>query len=962
MATEEELQLEYEYAKAKAQAEVEQGAKLEAEHKANASVLPSHIQETQGYSTAGKLADATLNPSGMTVGVARGVANAGTGLLKNANAIGHSIGSGLGKVYDEYAPSIGLSPRDPESVQAAQDQANKEQEMFQQAEFKPRTKEEQIWQPVGQVGGSIALGGAVGSAVKQAVPVAAGKIAGYVAGSTAGSAAGAATIPNQEGLVVRSDGMAGFEVHPNDDASTQQTKKFLNQTLDNMVLGVAGETAYALGRKGVEVVKNVGRNFGVWNKLPAIQQQAAEDVLSVYAQLGEHPTAAQQQQAAEKVLKVIDQNGIDKYNFGDGVGEKTVQKDTVSTLNAGLDDNNPFDQAIKTKMEALRSSAKRGNAPQTDVRLQEPKNVLNQGLKETQAVRGGDQAIDQTKQVLQDRAMSEAQTTDIPVQNAKNDLAQESYDFTDTLKKDPSFGASVRQSEQGGVPLDIHKTEEGLKNKIVDTAGAAQQADKAVRDSAYKAVAATGAPAKMDEFLKVFEDNKVGLSPDIQALVEKADGSYGYLYNQIRPRLSKAIGDAYSKNLDASGLMALKRNIDEDQLAWLAESGNNVTVQAAKKAAEANKVYSAKWNDTVGKELRINKNNNKFSPGTLQEKGRDIVDSTISNPNRTESVKNLKDILGPGNEGLVADTALAKATRDMRAGRGVNTDKITSDLQQMANSFGPEHKARLEGFLTDVKNKKITIEELQKKIPELEQTAAAEKEQIFGEKFPELFEKVGGKRLPKGSGYKIFDDAMNAGQPRVIDALITEAKKNPEDLAGLETAWLKSAETKINGPKQAGHLEDNFVENGKKIFGEDSPEIKAITSLREYTAKLESSLNKPGTESIAATENQKNFRGAVALVQTFVFGVLNPTAARINKITSNLAESYNSTGKSHMAIDNILSDNQAMKSAMKDLIYKSKTRMSPAMWKTLWTAGAKMGLYANRPDSEINIQTEQALH
>lgn len=963
--TEQEMQMQIEIAKARARAK----QSLEVEINANApavqtkeQALPAqghYVDEVLPEGTPGfvrgaaHIAENMVNPTPLIKGVAKGVANTGIGALQTANAVGRSIGSSLGRAYDEYAPSVGLSPRDPESVKAASEQGDREQKMFQEAAFEPTTQEERVSIPAGQLAAGVAAGGGVGGALKAAAP----RGLGYLAGTTGAAVTTAASVPTQEGLFITSeDGNIGFGINPEDDAATQQTKKFMNQSIDNLMMGVAGDAATVVGKKGFEVARSIVRGVKDWRSQSAIQQEAIEDVLSIYNNLGQNPTKAEKIAALEKAQKVVSEKGLDTYDFGEGVGKKTVKKDTISTLTSDLDPNDPVDRAIQTRLESLRASAKRGNAPKTAVALEQPEKVLNQGIAEAQAVRGGDTAIEQTRQNLQDRASVAASETDVPVQMAKDDLAAQQADYSGVIEKDPTFGPAIQKSKGGGIPLDINETERALKGKIVTKAGAAQEADKAVRDAAYKAVAETNAPAQMDEFGAAFEKVKDQLPPDIQQLVENADGSYGYLYNQIRPRLSDHIGQAYKNNKDASALMYLKRNIDEDQMSWLASNGDTVTMDRAKKAAEANKVYSAKWNDTIGKELRINKNNNKFSPGTLQEQGRDIVDRSISNPNKKESVDNLKNILG-GDEGLVADTALAKATKDIQAGKGADFEKITSDLQQMANSFGPKEKARLEGFLTDVKTKKMSLDELEKKIPELQKVADAEKEEIFTERFPTLFKQAtNGTYRPKGNGYDIFQNAMKEEQPETIKAIIKQAKKTPGDMEGLQTAWLKSTAARLDkNSKEVGKLPDQFVEYGKLLFG-DGPEVDAVVALRNRADELEQSLNKPGLGGISATVNQKNLKNAITLVQTWVFGVLNPRAARIRTITNNLSEAYNSTDISHKAIDNVLADNEIIKKGIAEAIRKAKSEMSPAEWDYVRKTAGQLGLYSLREQTELNIE------
>lgn len=988
MATEQDLQLEYEYAQAKAKAEAENNSKLESEIAArgptNTSGSPDDRQVVSDEKYANSYQPGIQAMLGHNTvleakGLAKGVAKAGIGALQTANAVGHSIGAALGRGYDTVAPSVGLSPRDPARVKAAEEQADREQKMFQDVTPQETTEADKIMMPIGQIGAGIVAGGGVGKGV-QAATAGLGKAGSYLAGGLAGGAVSASTMADQEGLVVRSDSPigVGFNINPDDDAATQQTKKFMNQTLDNMALGVVGDGAYALGRKGIEVVKNIGGALKVWNKLPAIQQKAAEDVLSVYGQLGEHPTAEQQQKAAQEVIDLIDKYGEDTFNFGGqsaglgGNNVKTLKKDTISSITAGLDDSIPEQAATKTKLEALRSSAKRGNAPKTQVQIEQPEKLLNEGLGDIQAVRGGNEAIEQTKSTLQQNALKEAEATNLPVQQAKENLAKQSADYTDVLKKDPTFGPAISEAESRGVKLNINELEQSKKTQIVEAIKDIRSADASVRNAAYDKVSETGVAYGPKLWSDAVEKAGDAIPDHIKKLIDQSDGTFGYLNNQVRPRLSDAITDlrkAKQPDYDTiNKLMELRDNITEKQIDYIKKkAGGSATARLADEATQENIRYSNKYNQGVGRELKVNEkiNSPKTAPIDFKEKGRRIVDSAISDPNRTESIEQMKSILGSEKEGLVSDTALLKATKDIQAGKGANFDKITSDLQQMAHNFSPEQQARIEKSIDDFKSKKISLDQLEAQIPDIQKASDQAKEAIFNEKFPTLFEKVSGKQIPKGRGYEVFKDAMNNKQDRVIDALVTEANKTGE-IGGIQSAWAKLAEEKINASsKQVGQLDDNFIENGEKIFGKDSPEVKAVKALRDYSAKLEESLNKPGMEGISAKENQTKLVGAIKFIQTFVFGVLNPTAARINKITSNIAESYNSTSKSHQAIDNILSDNQQMREAMETLITKSKSQLSPAQYKQIVSAAAKFGLYKARQATgsggPLNFQTDQAL-
>ena len=136
--------------------------------------------------------------------------------------------------------------------------------------------------------------------------------------------------------------------------------------------------------------------------------------------------------------------------------------------------------------------------------------------------------------------------------------------------------------------------------------------DKKARDDAYDAIP-PNTPADMDSFNKIYEETKDFLPTDIQKLVEANDGSFRYLNKEVRPKLSAIITDAYNNNnsLLAEKVRKLRDNITNDQFANLTEHGNEVTIKAAKDANTENLKYVDKYNDGIGKDLRINEKINR---------------------------------------------------------------------------------------------------------------------------------------------------------------------------------------------------------------------------------------------------------------------------------------------------------------------------------------------------------------
>lgn len=894
------------------------------------------------------------NPVTLGKGLIKGAAKAGLGALQTSAAVGGAIGQGLGHLYDEYAPSVGLSPRDPARVKAGEEQNAREIQTLQSLndQIKPADKVDRVSMPVGQV----AAGGLAGGAIVRG--------GGYLAGLAGTSIGAAAANPNQEGLLVSDKGYVGLGINPDDTPATVQTKKFINNSLDNVVTTAAFDAGTKAGGVVYRTVKDAVNAMRGYRKLPVMEKEYVEGLINIGAKIPPNATREQTAAAYQELLDRTNQYHSQKFEMGEDIEPITIEKDPTSILSEGLNPNNPVDRARQIHLESLRASAKPGNAPKTTVALERPRTALDEGLNAVQTSRGGDAAIEQTRQSFQDKAMTEAASHDIGPQLAREDLAAGQQSYQDTLRKDPDFGKSIRDAETGGVPLNIHDTERNLKSGIVRDAQAARAADKEVRDNAYKVVADLGAPADMESFSAAAKNADPFLSNDLREIINHADGSFGYLNNQVRPRISEAITQAYNSNnpVAVQELMKLRNNIQRDQMAWLTEHGNEQTIQAAQNANKINIEYSRKWNDGVGQDFLKNEkiNRPKTQPINFIEDGRKIVDDVVSNPNRKESVDQLKGILGPEKEGALADTALAKATKDIQAGKGIDFDKITGDLQQMAHNFSDKQRMRFEGFLTDVKAKKMSLDDLEKKIPELQAASDAEKEKIFGDKFKSLFKKSTGKDyVGKENGYRIFQDVLNdkeisaASKGTQLDRLLENA--DDADRAGMQAAWAKSAQEQLGqNSREVTKFTPEFEEAGRKLFG-DNPALESILQIRKEAERLQRAQVRTGIQEFDRGSNQKRMSHAVQMFSTWAFGVLNPTAARIKTITGHLLREYDSNPLAHEAIDNVLSNNQLLRDNLKRMIEETKTKISPEEKQMMKRLGLQLGLYSKKEQTEMNF-------
>jgi hypothetical protein len=939
--TEEDFQFELDLAKAKARAKEQQDINLGAEVQANTPVQPE-------LPTGSMLPDyLPTDPITLGKGLGKGVINAGVNTLKAANAVGSAIGSSLGRTYDEYAPSVGLSPRDPAGVQAQEASVGRTQQAFKDMTFKPQSQEEKILIPAGQVAaGSIAGGaGATG-------------YLGKLAGSSIG---GAVAAPEQKGLIFGDEGGIGLDADPNDDPGTAETKHLVNLAMDNMATAAAFDGGVWLAGRGKDVLKSVATGIKDWRNQDAISKEYVSDMVEMASKVPENATREQKVALLEAMEERFEKHSSQTFDLGEGIGEKTIQRDPVSVLTEGLDPKVPSDRARQVQLESLRANAKGGNAPKTSTILEQPKGVLDESLTDVRVSRGSDEAIEQTRQSLQDQANLRAVDTDVPPNMAKGDLIDEQTGMKSALETDEVFGPKIKASKEAGIELDVAKESRNIKGEIVESARQERAVDKGIRDTAYQDIPA-GTRAGTEGWSAAVEKAKEFIPERVQKVIDASDGSFKYLNNEVRPRLSEEITAAYQRNdsLTANKLRTLRDHITDEQPAILMDRGDIVAAQKAKEANKANIKYTEKYNQGVGKELKINEavNRPRTQPIDFQEKGREIVDKVIKDPNRKESLDQLRRIVGPENEGKIADVALAEAMIDITSGKGLKINEVTSKLQQMANAFPEAQKKRIERFLTDIRDRGATIADLEKRIPELVKVADAAKEEIYMGQFEGLFKKQFGTYKGVDNGYRAFQKMLNDHEGDAIGKIVSAAKQNPDDMAGLQAAWAKAAEEQLGkNTKEVVPFSEEFEKYGKDIFG-DNPAVDAILEIKKEAKRIQEAQTRASVSEFDRFKNQKSLTTAITLIQTWVFGVLNPKAARIRTITSNIAREYDSSKIAHQAIDDVLSNSETIRKHLKSMIADAKVKMSPAEYQMMKRTGVLLGLYGLRDQTEEATEKE----
>lgn len=839
--------------------------------------------------------------------------------------------------------------------------------------FHGDTTGEQFTIGLGEALPGVTMGGKAGEAIGATVsgPIRAGlgsasKTFGNLTGSSAGYALGA----DKDQGTLTGDQLA---VNPDDDFDTKQLKQTINIARDSLLTGIIAGGAGKAGQALLYPVKNLFYNIKNWNNFNTIQKDFMGNLLEKFTGMDSKTPVEQRTRAFREAVDYINNNKQIVESFGDpAIQDVARNKDTVSILTEGLKDTDPKQLAVKNELEGLRSSAISGQqAPNLQATLQVPKHELNRTVDDLHTSRGGNEAIEQTRSAIQQGARQEAEAARVPVDLAKQDLIKNQTGLGTALKSDEVFGPKFREAENGGVKLDIDKESLDKQTDIINLQHEAQQRRAGVRNAKYDVVGFSGAPANMERVNEVYETNKNNLPKDIQQLVEQSDGSFQYLNQKLKPQLSKAI-DIEKKQPVPNGntldaLYSLKRSITGDQLDFLEKSGNAETARLARDANTYNKKYSELHNDGLGGELKnISKKHLPNQPINYIENSRSTLMSAIKNPARRESIDQLRKSLGPEGEQKIADIALAESMKDITSGNDLG--KITTQLQQMANSFTGKQRERIESFLTDIRDRKINIEQLQGRIKELQSAADEEEARIYNGHLKDFFTRnYKGEYDNLDNAQDIMDTIFRDKQSKSkIDTLIKKTENDPVARQGLQAAWAAHAKELINKTEDLRILPDTFLEYGKQITGNDKL-INGIAKLNKEAKKIAEADKIRASKGFDTEANQAGMVAAIRQIMIFTFGLLSNAGARVNTINRDFLTKQDSRVKAKQAADQLLADPDVAINVGNQVIKELQNKWTPQQKAYAFRILKEAGLYSQKATTddeqrqELRNQTEQNL-
>lgn len=960
---EEELELELEIANAKAASEQEDfGNEVAAKGPQPTPYMPNYDQYRP----------ATLDPSGLVPlakGALKGVANVGSEVVKTGTAL----------VESGYDYLTGAEGEEAGNVTRAVEQA------VPRIEAEPDSLE-QFAVPATEMGLAVAGGLKAGTEVIKQLPKAKGMIGkGLTAlgGLTTGEVTfSALTDKNTDPLIFSEPETEG------DDPATARMKKSVVLAQDAITTGlIAGGAAKGVGAAtgyGVGVLKKA---FSNWRNLDTIQQDFVKTIMDRMTKVPEGASPEEYQQAYQDVIDYVNKNSEVVTTFGRPDMQDIVEnEDTITTLLSKLDPNDQNDMIVKSELEALRASALGGNqSPMLQNTLQAPERNLKGKLGELEQVSGGDDAINQTQEaVLQQGEMDRAFARQ-PESIVGEEIADVNRQTDQLLREDPSFGPQLEKAQEARVSLDPNKASRDAQTEAVMAVKDADLAADAATNAAYKKVADSGAPADIASWKAARADVDDIIPTHLKRVMDHAEetGSFGDLQTKVLPQLTKYINTIKrTKPDDFARLLELKNNITKNQMDYIRSSNvdefgyANQTARDVDEARASHIREQKTWGDGLTGEMRDNRiATNPDGPGPSRptdfiEQGRSTLINAIKDPNKRESVQMLRQAVGIKNSHLIDDVVVAEAARDtlnelaLKGGKmsDVEWEKLAKPLQDMVAGVSQKNKARLEKMFTEVRNGKLKGDELKLQLDELKKMGDAAEKKIMDDYLGDFLTKQGEKAPNADAVFEgIFTGKQSADK---LTKIIGAAEADPMAKKGLEAAWAKQAQRLLKNQKDVPEFPEHFINYGRQIF-KDTPEvIDAFQQLNARARKISNENKVRMGGGLEYTKNQTEHTQGVNQIITWMFGVLNPTAARIRTITSDISKNNNSGDVARQAGDIILANGKQFAEMAQRIVNQQKGKMTPADKKLAYQWLVKSGIYGDGDEQKVlndtDAQTEEA--
>lgn len=662
----------------------------------------------------------------------------------------------------------------------------------------------------------------------------------------------------------------------------------------------------------------------------------------------------------------------------------TVPRDTMGALEKGVKAGDDPDKIAR--LRAQRAAIRGRNATQTETVLGRPAEAVKNFSDQAQGIATKESSVDETLGHIQTAGENEVNKFKAEVPVAEKKVSSAENDVASLVEDDPTLGEVFKKAKNSDIDITVRNENLDRKNTVLDNQNVAEQTRKKEVDDAYAAIP-ENTPADMNSLKSIYSEVRDDLPPEIQTRVEsliaKSDGTFKYVNNELRPRITAMVDEAFDGKKDyAKPLARLRKNINEDQIAYLTENGNEVSIKAAKDAQKKYAAYDTEFGQGINSELRQNARQtgiNKPYGGRkidFNEKGRSTLDA-IYKPNRRESTQQLISTLaspeGKRSEHLIADIAISDSLSDVARDitnngkklTDIDVDRIAKPLEDVAASFSGVQQERINSFLTKLRNKKSDVAALQEEVKRVQAAAKSAEDRIYGKELGKFYESGDEKVTRKTNGSAIFKSIMNEDEavPKIKN-LMKRAREgdptNPLAEHGLRAAYQEELKSKVlmtgespsGAPKMNVGAYQDLDKEGNKLLAigdelyKNEPEVMEVTrALLKEAGDLATSQSQR-TGSVTDTESvDKATREATNLIITLWRGSLDRLGARIRATTGRAITTMSKKQQVSAIMDEMYADPKKFSEIARSIASKDVQKIPQHAKDALWKFGTRAGLY-----------------
>lgn len=634
------------------------------------------------------------------------------------------------------------------------------------------------------------------------------------------------------------------------DAAENALAARINTAIDGFITG-AGITGAAKGLKtlyhalpGPAVVEKIAPIFSNTAKIKTFFEQIGTEFQKLKG--GDTPEGLQNlHKRAAELAKNVEAGTLKKDLGIPGVQAINEPLDTATTVGRQVSKVRPdeIDQGIKSVLEGQAKKIGQKGFEQTALRREGPTRALSGALEQTEQVLGGPTAAQTGAREVQ--RLGEAEVTKGKTQGmlTQNEINQTGTVITENVNRARELRTESVNQLYDKIPVDV-KYEGASINKII-------------------------------------ADNKDAIPDEIITLLGKdSDGSFKFLNNKVRPRVTAMIKKlekatnplTRDQRQELTALKALRDNIDTDQIKALTDAGRSDAVSAAKTAKEA---YEAE--------------------------------------------------VAQNRQGIVGDI------QDIESKEGLNQDEIfTQSREKLKKEIGnlehPEHNKRLYDVLeSDEGGRSSGLIERYKnakdKVTELENI----ENEIYGNKLREFYDKYDKKAFPEGT--KSFEDLLADPQSGDrIKYIVDLAEKDGTESVqkALQYSYARSFRKRLftghlteggaevtNAPAVRSVLDnEGFLKAGDQIFKDNPDFMVAVKDTLELANDIQRSsylkAAPKGEADMVSTRAQKGLNTALAPI----FGPLSHKGYIAKTFFKNILEVLTPQTAVDRMADALLADGQ----------------------------------------------------